>query len=140
MPTATHVGHWPQSFAKGKGKASSASTAWFKHIAQAMQHLTDAATPLEGIFRVVIQQAGKLTVAPEHKVCALRVGHGKVQVARRTGEKWHVVMTSKVKRAFAVFWSWQDDLPRNYRCKHGRKYKPSASPSNMYRERIITIG
>ena len=60
-----------------------------------MQHLTDAVAPLEGIFSVVIQQAEKLTVAPKHKVCALRIGHGKVQVARRAGDKWHVVMKGK---------------------------------------------
>ena len=42
---------------------------------------------------MVIQQAEKPTVAAKHKVCALGIGSGKVQVARRTGGEWHVVMT-----------------------------------------------
>ena len=39
------LGHAPRA-AKGRGKASSPSTAWFKHVVQAMQHITDAIAPL----------------------------------------------------------------------------------------------
>ena len=87
------LGHWPMT-AKGKGKASSASTAWFKHIVQAMQHVTDAVAPLEGIYSVVVQQRGpeaptKLRARFTHKVCGIKIQNGKVQVARHTGEMDH---------------------------------------------------
>ena len=91
-------GHWSRE-AKGRGKASSPSTAWFKHVVQAMQHITDAIAPLEPIYSVMAQQCTNDAPGPSarfaHEVCAIRIQKGGVQLQRRTGENWTTVIKSK---------------------------------------------
>jgi hypothetical protein len=94
------LGYWARSFSKGKGKATGKGTAWFKHVVQAMQHVTNAVAPLEGIFSIAIEQnivedkvmKCTLSVPIKHKVCSIRIAHGKVQISRRTGDKWTIMM------------------------------------------------
>ena len=93
------LGHWPRA-AKGKGKATSPSPAWFRHIVRAMQHVTDAIAPLEGIYSVMVQQ--RTTYAPgtvaarfTHKVFSIRIQNGGVQLSRCTGETWTTVIEAR---------------------------------------------
>ena len=92
------LGHWPRA-AKGKGKASSPSTAWFKHIVQAMQHVANAIAPLGPIYSVLVQQGTNGAFGPSARfaqtVCAIRIQDGRVQLQRRTGETWTTVIQSK---------------------------------------------
>ena len=93
------LGHWPKA-AKGKGKATSPTISWFRHIVRAMQHVTNAVAPLEGIYSVMVQQRGtgaptKANAQFSRKVCAIRISNGEVRLERRTGDTWTTVMQSR---------------------------------------------
>ena len=81
-----YLGHWPGAKAKGKGKRP--ATAWFKHITQAVQALTDAIAPTEGVYSVAIELDTTTSDSDRavfrRKVGALRITGKSVQVARYT--------------------------------------------------------
>ena len=64
-----------------------------------MQHVTDAIAPLELIYSVMAQQHTNDASGPSarfaHKVCAIRIQNGGVQLQRRTEEEWTTVIKSK---------------------------------------------
>jgi hypothetical protein len=93
------LGHWPRA-AKGKGKASSPALSWFRHIVRAMQHVTNAIAPLEGIYSIMVQQRGtgattKANAQFSRKVSAIRISNDEVRLERRTGDTWSTVMQSR---------------------------------------------
>ena len=135
------LGHWPRA-AKGRGKASSPSTAWLKHVVQAMQHITEAIAPLEPIYSVMVQQCTNDAPGPAarfaHEVCAIWIQHGGVQLQRRTWENWTTVIKSKCNTGHRNVLVVAGLSTSELLVQSRGKMKALGFPSNTYRKQRLS--